>query len=52
MERTTEARRDQDPAWRPGESHVALKAVSHHTLGLGVLYATTIIVVLMIVSRL
>lgn len=52
MEKTTEARRDVGPAHRPGESQVALKAVSHQTLCLGVLYATTIIVVLMIVSRL
>jgi len=52
MERTIEARNGEVAAPRPGESQVALKVVSHHTLLVGVLYATTIIVVLMIVARL
>jgi len=52
MERTIESWKDDREAKGPGESQVVLKAVSHNTLLIGGLYATTIIVVLMIVSRL
>jgi hypothetical protein len=52
MERTLENWEDKGVAQGPGASQVALKAVSHRTLLVGVLYATTIIVVLMIVTKL
>lgn len=52
MEKTMESWKREGAAERPGVGQVALKTLSHHTLLVGVLYATTIIVVLMIVSRL
>lgn len=52
MERTLENWEDKGVAQRPGANQVAPKAVSHRTLLAGVLYAATIIIVLMIVTRL
>jgi hypothetical protein len=52
MEKTIEAWKDSGAAPRLGEGPVVLKGANHRTLLAGVLYATTIIAVLMIVSRL
>jgi hypothetical protein len=52
MDRTIEGWKDNGAPQRGGDGQVALKVVNHRTLLVGVLYATTIIVVLMIVSRL